>query len=76
MKATSQYTVWLYDIACSIHVTGSRNLLTDLKPEQCKVNGIGPNPVYSTHIGKAVLAVLLVENLEKFQFHKFYIFLV
>jgi hypothetical protein len=59
MKATSQYTVWLYDTACLIHMTGNRNLLTDLKPEQRKVNGIGPNSVYSTHIGKVVLEAIL-----------------
>jgi hypothetical protein len=37
----------------------NRNLLTDLKPEQHKVNGIGPNTVYSTRIGKAVLEAVL-----------------
>jgi hypothetical protein len=59
MKATSQYIVWLYDTACSIHMTGNRNLLTDLKPEQCKVDGIGPTPIYSTHIKKTILEAVL-----------------
>jgi hypothetical protein len=59
MKATSQYTIWLYDTAGSIHMTGNGHLLIDLKPEQCKVNGIGPNPVYSIHIEKAVLEAVL-----------------
>jgi hypothetical protein len=58
MKATLHYIVWLYDTACSIHITGNRNL-TDLKPEQGKVDGIGPNPVYSTHIGKTALEAVL-----------------
>jgi hypothetical protein len=40
-------------------MAGNRTLLTDLKPEQHKINGIGPNLVYSTHNGKTVLEAVL-----------------
>jgi hypothetical protein len=42
-----------------VHIIGNRNLLTDLIPEQRKINWISPNPVYSTHIGKTVLEAVL-----------------